>query len=137
MNDLIESMFLCLSCVGESESGLRAKEIVNRSDVIPEDLLISIVSRQLRIGDCWSRGWILDGFPHTESQIKALELQNVFPDKVLFLERTEISSENEQETEMQIVKGNKPLFQGRVFGYTSNTLHVIPEMELFLHKDVL
>ena len=78
---------------------------MNQSNIIPEDLLISIVSRQLRLGDCWTLGWILDGFPHTESQMKALELQNIIPDKVLFLERTELLSEKEQETETQIVKG--------------------------------
>jgi len=47
--------------------GLRAKDIMARGDLVPDDLLYGMVGERLRRADC-DRGFILDGFPRTAAQ---------------------------------------------------------------------
>jgi len=55
-----------------SELGRRAKEIMDRGDLVPDDVMIGIVRRRLSEPDCIP-GFILDGFPRTERQAAALD----------------------------------------------------------------
>ena len=55
-----------------SELGLRAKEIIDRGELISDDIIVGIVDARLDEGDC-SKGVILDGFPRTVAQAKALD----------------------------------------------------------------
>ena len=50
-----------------TELGLRAKEIMARGELVPDDLVCDMVSWRLRKADC-ERGFILDGFPRTARQ---------------------------------------------------------------------
>ncbi|NLV54178.1 MAG: adenylate kinase [Acidimicrobiales bacterium] len=51
--------------------GLKAKEIMEAGDLVPDDVMIGIVDDRLREDDA-ERGWILDGFPRTVGQAEAL-----------------------------------------------------------------
>ena len=55
-----------------SELGRRAKEIMDRGDLVPDDVMIDIVRKRLAQPDC-NPGFILDGFPRTEPQAAALD----------------------------------------------------------------
>lgn len=51
--------------------GREAKAIMDRGDLVPDRVVIGIVSDRMAGDDC-SRGWILDGFPRTVEQADAL-----------------------------------------------------------------
>jgi adenylate kinase len=51
----------------ETELGRKAKSIMARGDLVPDELLYDIVGERLRAADC-SCGFILDGFPRTAAQ---------------------------------------------------------------------
>jgi adenylate kinase len=55
-----------------SELGRRAKEIMDRGDLVPDEIMVSIVRGRL-VGSDAARGFILDGFPRTQPQALALD----------------------------------------------------------------
>lgn len=52
--------------------GLEAKAIVDRGDLVSDDIVSGIISERLDAEDC-KAGFILDGFPRTIAQAEALE----------------------------------------------------------------
>ena len=50
-----------------TELGLQAKAIMDRGELVPDDLVCNMVALRLREADCVP-GFILDGFPRTASQ---------------------------------------------------------------------
>jgi adenylate kinase len=52
--------------------GLEAKEIMDRGDLVPDEVVNGIISERLDAEDCKS-GFILDGFPRTIPQAEALD----------------------------------------------------------------
>jgi adenylate kinase len=56
----------------ETPVGLKAKGIMDRGELVPDEVVIQIVSERLDEPDC-GNGFILDGFPRTVPQAEALE----------------------------------------------------------------
>ena len=56
----------------KSELGLKAKEYLDRGELVPDDLTVAMVLNRLEQPDC-ARGVILDGFPRTIAQAQALD----------------------------------------------------------------
>jgi adenylate kinase len=55
-----------------TELGQKAKEYMDRGDLVPDDLIIAMIKESLEHGD-QANGFILDGFPRTERQAQALD----------------------------------------------------------------
>jgi adenylate kinase len=55
-----------------SPVGLKAKDIMARGELVPDDIVVAIVSERIAQPDA-ARGFILDGFPRTVPQAEALE----------------------------------------------------------------
>lgn len=55
-----------------SEIGKRAKAIMERGDLVPDEVVVGIVADRLEQPDC-ANGVIFDGFPRTLQQAKALD----------------------------------------------------------------
>jgi len=55
-----------------SPAGLRAAEIMSRGELVPDDVVIAVVSNRIDRPDA-SPGFILDGFPRTLPQAAALD----------------------------------------------------------------
>ena len=55
-----------------SNLGARAKEIIDRGELISDDIIVKIVDARLDESDCRG-GVILDGFPRTLAQAEALD----------------------------------------------------------------
>ena len=62
----------------ETELGKEAKKYMNNGDLVPDDVIIGVAVERLQQPDCQD-GFILDGFPRTVDQAKALhaELERV------------------------------------------------------------
>jgi len=56
--------------------GVKAKEYMDRGDLVPDELVVQIVDERLKSTDC-SNGFILDGYPRTVVQAAALEKAGV------------------------------------------------------------
>ena len=56
---------------GKPES-VKAKAYIDSGNLVPDDLMVSIIKERLAHADC-HRGFILDGFPRTLPQAKALD----------------------------------------------------------------
>lgn len=52
--------------------GQKAKDIMARGDLVPDDVVVQIISDRLDEPDC-AKGFILDGFPRTVAQAEALD----------------------------------------------------------------
>ena len=57
-----------------TELGLKAKDIVEKGMLVPDDIMIGIVAQALEENTDGKAGFILDGFPRTLEQAKALEV---------------------------------------------------------------
>lgn len=55
-----------------SELGGRAKEIMDAGELVPDDLVIRMISVRIDEPDC-AEGFLLDGFPRTTAQAGALD----------------------------------------------------------------
>ena len=62
----------------KTELGLKAKEIIDRGDLVSDDIMVGMIESRMGDDDCQS-GVILDGFPRTVKQAEALDA--MFADK--------------------------------------------------------
>lgn len=64
-----------------SELGMKAKEVMDAGHLVSDEIMLGIIQERLAQKDC-ERGFILDGFPRTIPQAKALdELLEARPDR--------------------------------------------------------
>ena len=68
-----------------SEMGLKAKSLIDKGLLVPDEVVISIIDNRLKEDDC-KNGYILDGFPRTLSQAQALKDMGVDIDYALSVE---------------------------------------------------
>jgi len=57
---------------GGTELGKKAKEYIDRGDLVPDDITIPMVLETLQKDEC-KKGWLLDGFPRSKAQAEALD----------------------------------------------------------------
>jgi adenylate kinase len=55
-----------------TELGQKAKEYMDRGDLVPDELIIAVIGERVQTEEA-SDGFILDGFPRTEPQAEALD----------------------------------------------------------------
>ena len=56
----------------ETEIGQRAKEYMDRGDLVPDDVIIGVICERIQAEEA-ADGFILDGFPRTVPQAEALD----------------------------------------------------------------
>ncbi|PXF56636.1 MAG: adenylate kinase [Deltaproteobacteria bacterium] len=68
----IESGAIFRKNIGEgTELGLKAKEYIDKGDLVPDDITIPMILNRLKEDDC-KNGWLLDGFPRNKVQAETL-----------------------------------------------------------------
>ena len=55
-----------------SALGARVKDIMERGDLVPDDVVIAVVADRMNHSDA-ANGFVLDGFPRTVAQAEALD----------------------------------------------------------------
>ncbi len=55
-----------------TELGKKAKEYMERGELVPDEIVIGIVKERIKKPDC-EKGFLLDGFPRTINQAEALD----------------------------------------------------------------
>lgn len=60
----------------QTDVGIKAKEFMDRGDLVPDEVLIGIIAERLESGEA-DYGFILDGFPRTVPQAEALDAKLV------------------------------------------------------------
>lgn len=68
-----------------TEMGLKAKSYIDAGELVPDNVVIGIINDRLSEKDC-EGGFILDGFPRTIPQAKALDEMNIGIDCALSIE---------------------------------------------------
>lgn len=90
-----EKYGLTLVCVTEvieqaalenTDIGKIVSEYVKASQKIPDKIIIELMRERLEKTDCKMNGWVLDGFPVTYEQCRALKYLKQIPTNVYFLE---------------------------------------------------
>ena len=56
----------------QTDIGLKAKDLVNAGELVPDDIVIGIIAERIEEEDCVN-GFILDGFPRNVAQAKSLD----------------------------------------------------------------
>ena len=56
---------------GGTELGTKAKEYIDKGDLVPDDITIPMILNRLQEGDA-EKGWLLDGFPRNKAQAEAM-----------------------------------------------------------------
>lgn len=65
-----------------TETGMKAKSFMDKGELVPDEVVIDIIKERLSNSDC-ENGFILDGFPRTVPQAKALDDMGIRIDKVI------------------------------------------------------
>jgi adenylate kinase len=65
-------MFRAAAAAG-TPFGLRAKEFMERGELVPDDVVIGVVAERLAKDDALESGFVLDGFPRTRVQAEELQ----------------------------------------------------------------
>ncbi|KAK6129642.1 hypothetical protein DH2020_036619 [Rehmannia glutinosa] len=69
-----------------TENGKRAKEFMEKGQLVPNEIVVMMVKERLSQQDSQEKGWLLDGYPRSESQATALKKFGFAPDIFILLE---------------------------------------------------
>ena len=117
----------------ESELGKSAKSIMDRGDLVSDNIIMAMIEKRIQMSDC-NNGFILDGFPRTLKQAVELDqlldnskinIKNVIEivvDEKLLLERI-----NKRSTENKNTRNddNSVTLKNRIKVYKKDTMPVI------------
>jgi len=70
----------------KTELGLKAKTFMDKGLLVPDELVIGVVNDKMKSPSVIEHGWILDGFPRTKEQAKALSESGMEPEKIFVLD---------------------------------------------------
>lgn len=69
-----------------SENGRRAKEFMEKGQLVPDEIVVMMVKERLSMQDCQEKGWLLDGYPRSVSQATGLKKFGFDPDIFILLD---------------------------------------------------
>ncbi len=117
----------------QSDLGTRAKSIMDRGDLVSDNIIIAMIKKRIQMSDC-NNGFILDGFPRTLNQ--AIELEDLLADlkikidNVIQIEVAEnllLERINKRALENENIRNddNSSILKNRIRVYKKDTMPVI------------
>jgi adenylate kinase len=117
----------------ESDLGKSAKSIMDRGDLISDDIIMAMIKKRIQMSDC-DNGFILDGFPRTLNQ--ALGLDTLLEDLKIKIEKViqiDVSEDllleriNKRASEDEHIRNddNSSILKNRIKVYKKDTMPVI------------
>lgn len=118
-----------------AEMGLRAKAILDRGDLVPDDMVVGIIVDRIEDADIREKGFILDGFPRTVIQAekldevlaeKRIEIHHIIEmrvDEAALFERIE---KRAQESAGARADDNAQTLKKRIVVYREQTAPILP-----------
>ncbi|XP_070532328.1 adenylate kinase 8-like [Ptychodera flava] len=64
----------------------KAKEYIAKKQEIPTELWVELIQNRLKLFDSVKKGWVLEGFPQTKEQARALQTVGVHPKHFVLLD---------------------------------------------------
>jgi len=124
-----------------TEIGKKAKAIMDKGDLVPDEIVVGIIGERIQEPDC-ARGFVLDGFPRTVNQAKALDAmltgKKLGVDHVIVMEVNEAELIKRVETRAdEARKKGEPVrpdddpkvFKERLAVYKAQTAPILPYYE--------
>lgn len=121
-----------------TDVGKRAKAIMDKGDLVPDEVVVGIIGDRIKQDDC-QKGFVLDGFPRTVNQAKALDAllkeRKLGVDVVIVIEVDEAALVKRVETRANEAKAKgEPVrpdddpetFKKRLAVYRAETAPVLP-----------
>ncbi|KAL3638695.1 hypothetical protein CASFOL_016602 [Castilleja foliolosa] len=68
-----------------TENGKRAKEYMEKGQLVPNEIVVMMVKERLSQPDSEEKGWLLDGYPRSGSQATSLKKFGFDPDIFILL----------------------------------------------------
>lgn len=68
-----------------SPHGLKAKAIIDEGKEVPPELVLEMLVEKLSMGECVTKGWILEGFPADAAQARHLCAAGLLPTRFLHI----------------------------------------------------
>lgn len=121
-----------------SEVGRKAKTIMDAGNLVPDEVVVQIISERLDQPDATEHGAILDGFPRTTAQAEALDrmlaakgrtldaVVELTVDEGILLERIQ---KRAAETGGQRADDNAETLRNRLAVYREQTAPIVPYYE--------
>ena len=100
---------------------MKVRQAVENGEPIPDEIILRLVDERIRKSDCQVNGWVLDGFPDTESQVNLLKSMRISPSLVvMFDQAVDVSIDRLQARRIDPMTGelfnmyiNQPQFQAQ------------------------
>ena len=117
-----------------TELGMKAKQIMDAGQLVSDEIMVGMISERMAEDDC-ANGVILDGFPRTVAQAKALDSmldgRGVSLDKVIEIQVDEVAlfariEKRAAETGAARSDDNADVLAQRLKVYHTNTAPVLP-----------
>ena len=117
----------------ETSLGKNAKSLMDRGDLVPDDIIIAMIEKRIQMSDCIN-GFILDGFPRTLKQAvelnALLETLEIKIDRVIQIDVNEdllLDRINKRASESKNTRNddNDRILKNRIEVYKNDTMPVI------------
>ncbi|KAJ7544770.1 hypothetical protein O6H91_09G092600 [Diphasiastrum complanatum] len=69
-----------------TEYGKKAKEYMDQGKLVPDEVVVTMVTQKLAQSHAKKKGWLLDGYPRSLSQAEALQALGIKPSIFILLE---------------------------------------------------
>ena len=69
----------------DTPAGQKAQQFMDAGNLVPNEVVVEMVTNRLSEADVREHGWLLDGYPRSGAQADAIEQQGIRPDVFILI----------------------------------------------------